>query len=530
MRPLRLVFWLILMLLMSGCAAPGLTIPTSTVRPAASPLASTPASIPSEQPLTQTPARTGNVVPGTSYPPLKTNGPYLVYLRGQDKARELVLMDADGKGQKALPFPMNSDASLPLPALSHLVSPDGKWLAYYSGSDGGCTGLPSTGTADLTLNLMSLSDGKTKIVTPLLSKDYPANFDQAALELGRSDISARDLQFAFVCGLTNSIDWSPDGHELAFAGQIDGLSSDLYVYDVLSGNIRRMSSGPEEIQWVSWSPDGKWILDGSTYWVGEGMKCNIYATASDGSNTHLLSTGIPQFVEPRDWLNTHTYFETYGDNGPGTYGLHLVDVETGGKVEIWNGSYDSLAFLPDGFLAALNANTPTWPYPYSSGDFSTGPFLVNLGTLQQIRVKALGPWGCCPGYNIKAFNRSGEQAFLIRDRTDGSIDFVAGDGTLTPTGVQADEFSPSPDGQTWIAVNDQIRIFSRSGALLLTAALPAGIQGNDLQDFLWREDSSGFFFPAASSQLYAMDLVSGEPILVESGLSATEPSGYAWIH
>jgi len=79
------------------------------------------------------------------------------------------------------------------------------------------------------------------------------------------------------------LDWSPDGRYLAFAGQMDGLSSDLYIYDSVSGAIQRLSSGPQEVGWISWSPDGKWILDGSTYSFGEGMRYAVYATSLDGT-------------------------------------------------------------------------------------------------------------------------------------------------------------------------------------------------------------------------------------------------------
>ena len=77
---------------------------------------------------------------------------------------------------------------------------------------------------------------------------------------------------------------------------MDGLSSDLYLYDSVSGTIKRLSSGPEEVQWISWSPDGKWILDGSSYSVGEGMQYDIYATSVDGATVKQLSKGTPAVV------------------------------------------------------------------------------------------------------------------------------------------------------------------------------------------------------------------------------------------
>ena len=139
------------------------------------------------------------------------------------------------------------------------VSPDGKWLAFYTGSAGNPVDMPASGTFDLTLNLLDLSTGEEQPITPLLSKDYPNNFVTAAAQLNDPDITAEYLYQAFVHGITRALAWSADGRYLAFAGQMDGLSSDLYLYDVETKTIRRLSSGDQELQWIDWSPDGKWI-------------------------------------------------------------------------------------------------------------------------------------------------------------------------------------------------------------------------------------------------------------------------------
>ena len=263
-----------LVVLGAACPLSGSVTPTKPAIPVTATL--TPEIPATSLPTTSQATTEATVAPGTT-----TDGPYLAYLRDQGNGQELVLMDADGKGEVVFPFPMNSDVYMPR-SLSNLVSPDGIWLAFYTGSARQTSGNGGTDTADLTLNLMNLSDsrtqaGSTQVIARLLSADYPANFAQAAQELGRSDITAQVLQDAFVYGITQSIAWSPDGLHLAFAGQMNGLSSDLYLYNTVDGTIQQLSSGPEEVQWIEWSPDGKWILDASTYWAGEGMTSNLYA-------------------------------------------------------------------------------------------------------------------------------------------------------------------------------------------------------------------------------------------------------------
>lgn len=52
--------------------------------------------------------------------------------------------------------------------------------------------------------------------------------------------------------------WSPDGHTLAFAGMVEG-ESDIYTYDLRSGEVRRLTDGPDSEIMPAWSADGSEI-------------------------------------------------------------------------------------------------------------------------------------------------------------------------------------------------------------------------------------------------------------------------------
>jgi hypothetical protein len=368
-----------------------------------------------------------------------------------------------------------------------------------------------------------------------LSKDYPDIFTKAAVQLSQPDLTADTLRNAFILGITQSLDWSPDGRYLAFAGQMDGLSSDLYLYDSETGSIKRLSSGPEEVQWISWSPDGKWILDGSSYSVGEGMQFNIYATSVDGATINQLSKGTPQSVTSSDWLDDHTYFDSNGANGPGSYDLKLVDLNTGSTSEIWQGSYTQYAFVPYGNWVVLNGNTPSWPWSYTNTDFQTGIFLVNSASLKQIRVNSLGPWGCCNPSQFFPLGHIPEHLFLVKDRDNQAIQYLSSEGKLIPTGVQADDVSVSPDRLEWIAIAANLQVYSDDGSLIRTVDLPAGLDPQGIGSIIWRQDSSSLFFTyhdlidqSTTLHLYFLDLAKGNPVLVGT-LSSSVPDNFIWV-
>jgi len=275
-----ILFWIV------GCSGTSTTpsaLPTETAAPLSQPITAPSA--------TDSPVAT-SAPTLTPEPGLRTSGPYFSYFRQVGGVYQLVLMDADGGGRKVIQLPKEIGICSPCDELNiQDVSPDGHWLAFYTGYAGDFDGQFTRETFDLTLNLLNLNTGDVQVITPLLSKDYPNNFVAAAKEIDPSYITPADLQYAFMAGITRAVNWSPDGRYLAFAGQMNGPSSDLYVYNMVERSIKRLTAGPEELQWVDWSSDGKWILHGSVYAYGEGMQYSIYAVTADGSIVHDLPGG-----------------------------------------------------------------------------------------------------------------------------------------------------------------------------------------------------------------------------------------------
>ncbi len=186
---------------------------------------------------------------------------------------------------------------------------------------------------NLTLNIMSLFGRGPVVSLPLTSPqtepgtEFPSDILRAMIE--HPDFS-----------------WSPDGTRLAYIGAAQGPSADMYEYLRGTGEILRLTDGPDQAYDPIWSPDGKWIVHAAAAGFGTGAGINVtgvYAAHADDSGVVTLYP-LPQFSGGEDflgWLNDHTlaarsWFITCGPSD-----LRLADLNTP-KVD----------FLLDGCLSA----------------------------------------------------------------------------------------------------------------------------------------------------------------------------------
>jgi WD40 repeat protein len=525
----RRFLMLVLPIFLSACfavkptPAPTVTAPQMEAPPAAmNTVAPTKVTIPTPNPLPV----------ATPEPSLATGGPYLLYRRIVNNQVQLVLMDANGLGRKTLPLPPEiTHPDSENAATSSSVFPDGKWLAFYTGS-------PED--KNLALNLMELATGQTQIVTALLPKNYPDNFitnAEAALkagDLGQLDIQfydsaeklAPDLKNAFLAGI-HTLAWSPDGRSLAFAGAMDGPSSDLYLYDLETQTIRRMSDGPEEIRWIEWSPDGQWIMHGSNYYTGAGETYTTHAAALDGSVVKTLSQS-PIGVD--EWLDSHTFIQHNGANGPGAFQLESVDILTGNRKMLWDGSFYAYDIDKINHLLLISAWTSSWPETAENFGKTGGLFLLNLASGSETRL--IGQphstrGNIYPEIREVTFLGMGDKRFVASYEKQTSF-YVFADGSLTPTEGFIRLVSVAPDGQHWLAFGEKtLQVMAADGSVICEANMPFQIGPYDR--ILWRPDSTGIFFvnyTDSAIDLYAIDLLDGLPRLVDRDASQAYPAVY----
>ena len=200
----------------------------------------------------RTPRPTQTASPtATPFPSLRTSGPYLLFSHDR---KHFTIMDADGGGRRQFQLPDNGYANWDL---DQAVSPDGHWLAYFTGS--------TDEHYELALNLLNLDDLSTVQIATLIASGFPENLRPVAIAdsdlLGGCDELCQSglLESAFRRGI-KALDWSPDSGFLAFAAQIDGPSSDVYLFSLQDKSTRRLVSDLENIVWIEWSPSGKEIL------------------------------------------------------------------------------------------------------------------------------------------------------------------------------------------------------------------------------------------------------------------------------
>jgi len=150
--------------------------------------------------------------------------------------QSVFLYDNDGHGREVIQLPLDGHIFSPLKTT---VSPDGQWLAFYTGSIGN-TGYDEK--LPVTLNLLNLTDGTIKKVADIVTDGYQQKLEEVANNLKTlfPDFYKPFDEWDWVSSRVTSeftwriysVAWSPDSHYVAFAGQIDGLSSDVYLYDI----------------------------------------------------------------------------------------------------------------------------------------------------------------------------------------------------------------------------------------------------------------------------------------------------------
>lgn len=195
---------------------------------------------------------------------------------------ELMIMNADGSGQQAIPTPGLDAAGEPA------WSPDGTKIAFsgYTQSEAWdiyVIGVDGSGLTNLTPDLSGVKSGPawspdgTRIVfsryddnDPDVKKDlYVMNADGSGKVVLPSDVFYR-----------YSPDWSPDGASILFTGNRgDGSGTSIYVMPAAGGPAQKLIDNAEGGRW---SADGGAILfGGGQAPVGSG---GIFRADADGGN------------------------------------------------------------------------------------------------------------------------------------------------------------------------------------------------------------------------------------------------------
>jgi hypothetical protein len=194
------------------------------------------------------------------------------------------------------------------------------------------------GYHDLALQVISLPDGKVTNLIKLTNKDTEPDANAGPGDPGLEAMRAIADQPSYA--------WSPDGKKLAFTAALDKPEADIYIYDLDSQNIQKVSQGDGQDFSPSWSPDEKSILyfEADSFGTGAGYSMKgFWLAAADGSGSKLLDSPKNGGGQILGWRDPETAVLTSWDAMNGTNLLRLYNIHTKKQTILNNGPVSGAA-------------------------------------------------------------------------------------------------------------------------------------------------------------------------------------------
>ena len=214
----------------------------------------------------------------------------------------LVVSRSDGTGARFLAEMSGTNSPLPTTGREIAWSPDGKRIAFVSS-------VPGPETADAT--------GDPIVITRYLYKPDAAEGNTRFNDNRRLHIYVVDLASGRVEQVTegthyeHSIDWSPNGEEIAFISNREPNEDQFFNYDLFTlkladKSIRRLTSTENAEYRPRWSPDGKTIAyqatkRGLTDLETTMEDTHVWVVGADGANRRELGRGIDNRQGAPEW-------------------------------------------------------------------------------------------------------------------------------------------------------------------------------------------------------------------------------------
>ncbi len=438
---------------------------------------------------TQAPIPTRVATSSTGGLKLSAAGPWLLL----SAANSLWALNADGSGLTQVLPPG------PYVRLGH-AAPSGGHAEFITSTD-------AAGIHNLTLAVLSLPGGEAQSVSPLTD---------ATTEPG-PDGQPGDANFDALRPLGQT-DWSPDGASLAFIGAQAGPSADLFVYNLASQKVTRLTDGPSQAYGPSWSPDGRYIIQMGAFSFGTGAGYamdGVWAARADNS-------GVKSLYKPEAGSGGE---DLLGWAGPTTFAVdsfyvrcsrgrvRTFNIETGQTQSIFDGFYAQLAADPatGAALVAVNQATAGCDPGAQPGLYlarpGVKPLLLgpDLGNATQLGWSPpAGVFYASTDAGWLAFTPDGKPAHLP-DAINGEPVVAPGGKTWAWLDLDAGGVQASLDG-----VHAQ-NVFSNAASLLT-----------------WSPDGQTLFFFSDGS-LYAASLPDLKPVLVTDQLQLADYDAEEWV-
>jgi dipeptidyl aminopeptidase/acylaminoacyl peptidase len=235
-------------------------------------------------------------------PEWSPDGKWIAFSGAAGDKRGLVIARPDGSERRYLAPLEGTNAPLPNTGKRIAWSPDGKRIAYV-------TAQPGPETADAT--------GDPVVITRYLYKPTASEGNTHFNDNKRLHIFVVDVASGATQQLTggthyeHSIDWSPDGREIAFISNREPNEDQFFNYDLLAINpetreIRRLTTTESAEYRPHWSPDGKTIAyqatkRGLTDLETTMEDTHVWLIGAGGTNRYELSGAIDNRQGDPQW-------------------------------------------------------------------------------------------------------------------------------------------------------------------------------------------------------------------------------------
>lgn len=230
---------------------------------------------------------------GSGNPEWSPDGKWIAYSGKLDGKSGLMIAHPDSSGKKFLATMEGTNSPLPTTGRTIAWSPDSKQIAYVSAQ-------PGPETADAT--------GDPIVITRYLYKPTASEGNSHFNDNKRLHIFVVDLETGASRQLTSgthhehSIEYSPDGKEIALISNRESNEDQFFNYDmfalnVASGDIRRLTTTESAEYRPHWSPDGKAIVyeatkRGLTDLETTMEDTHVWLIDADGKNRRELGASI----------------------------------------------------------------------------------------------------------------------------------------------------------------------------------------------------------------------------------------------
>jgi DNA-binding CsgD family transcriptional regulator len=433
---------------------------------------------------TLTPTVFPTSTPVVTGPALFPEGPWLAYADD-----ELVIVNQDGTGRTPSLLPDCSfDASPVIDAdplnrtviLSgnvYLIQPlKGVRQLVYSPQ----TSCHSAFTGDANSGLLArINRATTDAIPELVIYDMPGGKIRAQFPLVKC---AAQTQCDFSDANGWQVQWSPNRRYLAFPAIWNGSSTDLYVYNSQDGSTRQLTSGPDKVAQLWWSPDGRWIVMGELL-QGSGVAypsiTSLWAVSVSTNDIHLLySLENPSPQGILGWVDNEKFIVYDGsslDNDLPARNLRMIDVASDKIQLVFDGDFMTAELDSASQMIVLFGK-------HNGEQYQQGTYLLSIGAYT---VRYLG--GFQSEWNDFA------KLFVTNITCEGdptktqSFDF-SGNMQCVQLPLRADHY-PSPDGRWQVSSQDGTKLEAEGKPVVSVSTTPA-------TQVIWCPDSTCFFFVA----------------------------------